>query len=75
MYFFNKYANACRLLRQSQLNLRNARIQSDLVTQPTVLLNVVPLLSKILHACFECTWIHLPFVWGRDEPAKVVYTW
>ena len=41
MYFFNKYANACRLLRQSQLNLRNARIQSDLVTQPTVLLNVV----------------------------------
>ena len=74
MYFFNKYANACRLLRQSQLNLRNARIQSDLVTQPTVLLNVVPLLSKILHACFECTWIHLPFVWGRDEPAKVVYS-
>ena len=40
---------------------RAARMESEILAQPTLLMNLVPVIAQILEACFESTWISLSF--------------
>jgi hypothetical protein len=36
-------------------------MESEILAQPTLLMNLVPVIAQILEACFESTWISLSF--------------
>ena len=39
--------------------IRAMRAESELIAQPTLLMNLVPVIAQILEACFESSWIRL----------------
>lgn len=56
-YFFKKFTQACRRQKQGEEEFRRAQIESDLITRPTLLINLVPIIARILEACFEACWV------------------
>jgi hypothetical protein len=60
-YHFKKFVESCRRQKRAAQDLRQARIESDLLIRPTLLLNLVPIITRVLEACFEKCWVCFTF--------------
>ena len=70
LYFFRRFRDKCNQQRHYLFLLRRARTEITLLLQPSLLINFIPFIARILEACFDSAWICLRFDSFQWQPSR-----